>query len=205
MNINYVATASVVINAPIQKVWDALINPEIIKKYMFGTDVHSDWKEGSAIVWRGEWQGKPYEDKGKILKIEKEHLLQYSHFSPLTGKPDIPENYHTITIEISLNTTQTSVTLTQDNNETEESREHSEKNWQMTLDSLKRLLSLQTILGANGTIGSVLALELRKYTDRIRLVSRYPMKVDEKDELYPADLSDGVQVDKAIKGPRSSI
>jgi nucleoside-diphosphate-sugar epimerase/uncharacterized protein YndB with AHSA1/START domain len=200
MNKNYVATASVVINAPIQKAWDALINPEVIKKYMFGTDVHSDWKEGSAIVWRGEWQGKPYEDKGKILKIEKEHLLQYSHFSPLTGKPDIPGNYHTITIEISLNYSRTSVTLSQDNNETEESREHSEKNWQMTLDSLKRLLSLQTILGANGTIGSVLALELRKYTERVRLVSRYPMKVDEKDELYPADLSDDAQVDKAIEG-----
>jgi uncharacterized protein YndB with AHSA1/START domain len=138
-----VATASIVIGAPIQKVWDALINPEMVKQYMFGTNVHSDWKEGSAIIWRGEWQGKTYEDKGKILKIEKEHLLQYTYFSPLTGKPDIPENYSTITIElieISADGNRTSLTLWQDNNETEEDREHSEMNWRIIFDDLKGLL-----------------------------------------------------------------
>jgi len=59
---------------------------------------------------------------------------------------------------------------------------------------------MQTILGANGTIGSVLAKELRKYTDTIRLVSRNPRKVNESDELFPADLSDRDMVDKAIEG-----
>jgi Activator of Hsp90 ATPase homolog 1-like protein len=53
---------------------------------------------------------------------------------------DVPENYHTVTIEISDNKTQTSVTLLQDNNATEEGREHSENNWQMMLDGLKKLL-----------------------------------------------------------------
>jgi uncharacterized protein YndB with AHSA1/START domain len=140
-----VATASIAIGAPIQKVWDALINPEMIKQYMFGTNVHSDWKEGSAIIWSGEWQGKTYEDKGTILKIEKEHLLQYSHFSPIGGKPDIPENYNTITIElieISADCARTNVTLWQDNNESEEAREHSEKNWRMVLNDLKELLEI---------------------------------------------------------------
>jgi predicted amino acid dehydrogenase len=50
---------------------------------------------------------------------------------------------------------------------------------------------MQTILGANGTIGSILAKELRTYIDKIRLVSRNPRKVNESDELFPADLSDG--------------
>ncbi len=59
---------------------------------------------------------------------------------------------------------------------------------------------MQTILGGNGTIGSLLAKELMAYTDRIRLVSRNPRKVNEKDELFPADLSDTSQVDAAIKG-----
>ena len=59
---------------------------------------------------------------------------------------------------------------------------------------------MQTILGANGTIGSVLAKELRAYTDQIRLVSRNPKKVNEIDELFPADLSDVSQVEKAVKG-----
>ena len=59
---------------------------------------------------------------------------------------------------------------------------------------------MQTILGANGTIGSVLAKELRHYTDKIRLVSRNPRRVNESDELYPADLSQPGTVDKAVEG-----
>jgi nucleoside-diphosphate-sugar epimerase len=59
---------------------------------------------------------------------------------------------------------------------------------------------MQTILGANGTIGSVLAKELKVYTNHIRLVSRNPKKVNETDELFPADLSDSSQVEKAIAG-----
>lgn len=107
---------------------------------MFGTNVVSDWQVGSPIAWKGKWQGKPYEDKGKILKIEQERIIQYSHFSPLMGKPDVPENYRTVTIELSSDGAQTTVTLSQDNNETEEAREHSEKNWRMMLDGLKKLL-----------------------------------------------------------------
>ncbi len=59
---------------------------------------------------------------------------------------------------------------------------------------------MQTILGANGTIGSVLAKELTAYTNQIRLVSRNPKKVNETDELFPADLSDANQVEKSIEG-----
>ncbi len=135
-----ITKASVMINAPVAKVWDALTNPEIIKQYMFGTNVVSDWKVGSSIVWKGEWQGKSYEDKGKILKIEQERTLQYSHFSPLSGKPDVPKNYHTVTIELSNDGEETTVSLSQDGNATEEDRKHSEKNWKMMLESLKKLL-----------------------------------------------------------------
>ena len=59
---------------------------------------------------------------------------------------------------------------------------------------------MQTILGANGAIGSVLAKELRNYTDRIRLVSRNPKKVNDKDELFQADVSDDSLIKKAIEG-----
>jgi nucleoside-diphosphate-sugar epimerase len=59
---------------------------------------------------------------------------------------------------------------------------------------------MQTILGANGTIGSVLAKELAAYTDKIRLVSRNPRKVNDSDELFPGDLSNPGIVDKAIEG-----
>jgi len=140
MSKGLIAKASITINAPIRKVWEALVNPEKIKQYMFGTTVVSDWKQGSSIVWKGEWQGKKYEDKGMILKIEKDRILQYSHFSPIAGMPDLPENYHTVTIELSSDEAKTVVSLSQDNNPTEEAREHSEKNWKMMLDVLKKLL-----------------------------------------------------------------
>jgi uncharacterized protein YndB with AHSA1/START domain len=140
MSKELISQASITINAPIATVWDALVTPAAIKQYMFGADVASDWKQGSSIVWKGEYQGKKYEDKGVILKMEPERMLQYSHFSPLSGQPDVPENYHTVTIELSNDGEKTVVSLSQDGNATEEAREHSEQNWKIMLDGLKKLL-----------------------------------------------------------------
>ena len=140
MDNNLIAKASISINAPSAKVWDALVNPDVIKQYMFGTNVVSDWKEGSSIVWKGEWQGKPFEDKGVILQFKPRRTLQYSHFSPLAGLPDKPENYHSITIDVSDEGAQTGVHQSQDKNPTEQAREHSEKNWDVMLTGLKKLL-----------------------------------------------------------------
>jgi uncharacterized protein YndB with AHSA1/START domain len=135
-----IATASTTINAPVSKVWKALINPAMIKQFMFRTEVISDWKEGSPIVWKGEWQGKPYEDKGTIIKIEPEHLLICSHFSPLSGTPDIPENYHIVTYELSPFKGHTNLSLSQDNNAGEKEMQHSAKMWENMLAELKKLL-----------------------------------------------------------------
>jgi uncharacterized protein YndB with AHSA1/START domain len=140
MDKNLVARASVSINAPREKVWNALVNPEAIKQYMFGTQVVSDWREGSAIVWKGEWQGKPYEDKGVVLQIKPGRSIQYSHFSPLSGLADKAENYHKVTIDLSTVEYQTRVSLTQDKNASEEERAHSEENWEMMLAALKKFL-----------------------------------------------------------------
>ena len=140
MDKNLIARASIRINAPGEKVWAALVSPEAAKQYMFGTNVVSEWREGSPIVWKGEWQGKTYEDRGTILKFKPGRSLQYSHFSPLSGLPDKPENYHTVTIELSADGNQTLVSLAQDKNATEEARAHSEKNWAMMLTALKKLL-----------------------------------------------------------------
>jgi uncharacterized protein YndB with AHSA1/START domain len=139
-NEGLIAKASTTIDAPIAKVWDALTNPEVIKQFMFGTEVVSEWKEGSPIVWKGEWKGKPYEDKGVILNIEPQRMLRYSHFSPLSGAPDVPESYHTLTYELSEEGGKTVVVLSQDNNSTEEEREHSQGMWEKMLGSLKNVV-----------------------------------------------------------------
>jgi uncharacterized protein YndB with AHSA1/START domain len=140
MDEDFIATASTVIDAPIQVVWDALVTPEAVRQYMFGTTVVSDWEEGSPIVWRGEWKGEPYEDKGVILQFTPGRTLRYSHFSPLSGLPDEPESYHTVTIELSDDGAQTRVSLSQDHNPTEEAREHSARNWATMLAALKEFL-----------------------------------------------------------------
>src|SRR6187431_1246091 len=137
---NHIAKAAITINASAAKVWHALTDPAMIKKYMFGTTVISDWKEGSKIVWKGEWEGKAYEDKGKILLFEPNRCLQYSHFSPLSDLHDNPENYHIVTIDLEEKDKQTIVILTQTNNADEKTKDHSEKNWKMMLASLKKLL-----------------------------------------------------------------
>jgi uncharacterized protein YndB with AHSA1/START domain len=138
MTQNLVAKANTTINAGRWAVWDALISPEAIKEYMFGTNVKSDWEVDSPITWKGEWEGRPYEDKGVILQAKPERMLQYTHFSPLSGLDDVPENYHTITIELLDAGSQTRVLLTQDKNFTEEERAHSQKNWEMMLQGLKK-------------------------------------------------------------------
>jgi len=140
MDKNLIAEVSIMINAPKEKVWNALVAPEAIKQYMFGTNVISDWHEGSSIIWKGEWLGKSYEDKGVILQLKPGHTIQYSHFSPLSGLPDRPENYHTVTVQVSIVGSQTHVALTQDHNASEEERADSEKNWEMMLTGLKKFV-----------------------------------------------------------------
>ena len=135
-----VAKASMLVNAPIAKVWDAITKPELIKQYLFNTDVISDWKVGSPIVYRGEFDGKKFEDKGTIVKIEPEKQLVSTHWSPLSGVPDSPENYHTVTYDLVAREDKTEITITQDNNANEQEKVHSEENWKMVLVEMKKLL-----------------------------------------------------------------
>jgi uncharacterized protein YndB with AHSA1/START domain len=140
MDEKFIAKTKITIEASISRVWEALVTPNLIKQYFFGTEVISDWKEGSPIVWKGEWKGKPYEDKGVILKIEPEKLLTVTHYSPLSGIADIPENYHKLCYELTTNGNSTKIVLTQDNNGNEDEQKQSEKNWSMVLEGLKKLL-----------------------------------------------------------------
>ena len=137
---NLVAKAQTTIDTSVDKVWKALTDPKMIKEYMFGTTVTSDWEEGSEITWKGEMNGKKYEDKGKILEFAPEKKLKYSHFSPLSGQPDKPENYHDVTITLKEGKDKTDVTLTQNRNGSEKEKKEAEKNWDAMLGSLKKLL-----------------------------------------------------------------
>ena len=140
MGKTFVAQATVTINTSAAKVWEALTNPEILKQYYFGADIISDWKVGSPIIYKGQWQVKSYEDKGTILTFEPGKLLVTTHWSPLSGVADSPENYHKVSYELSEQGGSTQVTLTQDNNATEEEKTQSDQFWKTMLDGLKKLL-----------------------------------------------------------------
>ena len=131
------ATATITIAADRSRVWQAFVDPAAIKEYMFGTTVRTEWTPGSPITWSGEWNGKPYEDKGTIIECRPGDRLAYTHFSPLTGAEDVPENYHTVTVDFAEDEVGTRVTLEQDGNASEEEREHSRQNWETMLSAVK--------------------------------------------------------------------
>ena len=140
MNKTLTAKATTTVNAPPSRVWEALTKPDLIKQYLFGTEVTTDWQVGSPITYKGKWEGKTYEDKGKILQIEPGKLIVSSFWSSLSGLPDVPENYKTVRYELSTEGGGTRLTITQDNNETQEEANHSEQNWKMVLEGMKKLL-----------------------------------------------------------------
>jgi len=134
------AKASISIKADADKVWDALTNPDKIKQYFFGTNAISDWKKGSSLKFTGEWEGKKYEDKGTILDSEPGKLFRYTYWSSMGKLEDKPENYATVTYELAPAGDETILHIIQDNVETDESREHSESNWQWILTELKKFV-----------------------------------------------------------------
>ena len=136
----YKVLKTIEINADKSKVWDALINPEIIKQYFFGTETVSDWKTDSEIIFQGEYRGTKYRDKGNILKIESEKILQYNYWSGFSGLEDKEENYSIVTYELNDENGKTRLSLTQENFANEQSKEHADKNWDIVLNQMKEII-----------------------------------------------------------------
>jgi len=132
-----VATAETEIDAPAPDVWRALTDPDHIEQYMFGSKVETDWQVGSPITWSGEWEGKAYQDRGEVLQYDEPTALSMTHFSPLTGQEDAPENYHRLVYELTEHDGHTHLSLSQDGNGSAEEAEHSRGMWQQMLASLK--------------------------------------------------------------------
>jgi uncharacterized protein YndB with AHSA1/START domain len=137
------AVASISIQATRKSVWNALTDPDLIREYFMGATVSTDWKVGHPISFSGEFEGKAYEDKGEILVVEPEVRMSFSHWSPLAGTQDLPENYHVVDIALRGENGNTNVTLTQSNftggvtEADRASRADYEKNWSATLEGLK--------------------------------------------------------------------
>jgi uncharacterized protein YndB with AHSA1/START domain len=137
---NLSLNVTIEVNAPASKVWEALTNPAIVKQYFFGTNVKSDWKKGSPIIWEGEWEGKTYQDTGKILDIDPGKFVKYNYWSSMSGTENKPENYADITYDLAEKNGRTVLTITQDNIKDEKSKEHSGQNWQWVFGKMKEIV-----------------------------------------------------------------
>ena len=130
------------VKAPPSAVWKALTTPSTLKQFFFGSDVSTDWRVGSPISFSGNWKGNPYEDKGNIQTFDRDQRLAFTHWSPLSGMDDTPENYHVVSFDLRPANGGTEVVLTQTNQNdaepiTPENRQEYAKNWTMVLEGLK--------------------------------------------------------------------
>jgi len=139
------ARATIDIRASKEDVWRALTDPDRIREYYIGgATVETDWKVGSPIRFTGEWNGEAFEDKGEVVTFDPDNEVAYSHFSPMTGKPDEPESYHLVDITLADSGGLTTVTLEQSNltggvnEEDRANREQFEQHWQQMLEGLRR-------------------------------------------------------------------
>ena len=85
--------STITLNASVQRVWDALTRPELVKLWQYGSELTTTWEVGSSIKFSVAWDGKLFEQWGEILEVRPDELIKYSLFAPRPGLEDIPENY----------------------------------------------------------------------------------------------------------------
>ena len=132
-------TSEVEIGASPGQVWNALTDPDLIRQYFFGSTVETTWEPGAPITWSGEYDGTSYQDKGEVIEVVPEQRLVVTHFSPMTGQDDVPQNYHRLTYSLEREGDATRLILEQDNTP-EESVEDFQSNWDTMLGNLKELV-----------------------------------------------------------------
>jgi uncharacterized protein YndB with AHSA1/START domain len=142
MQTQYKSVTLFTMKAPKEKVWHALTNPELVKQYFFGTNLSAEWKEGGMIYFRGEWEGKPYEDKGIITAIKENELLCYDYKSSWDTLPDVRENYMPIEYRLSEVNGVTTLEILQGTT-TQEQADHTAENWKMVMNGMKDLVEKQ--------------------------------------------------------------
>ncbi len=136
---DHLSTYRTAVKAPVEKVWDALINPELVRQYFFGSQQESDWQVGSPITWSGVYEGQSYTDRGVVLEFHPHKKIAYSYLSSWSGLEDSPENYLLVTYTLHPLEAGTELTITQSNYNAEKAS-HSAEGWATVVDGLKKLV-----------------------------------------------------------------
>jgi uncharacterized protein YndB with AHSA1/START domain len=133
---------SVEIATSSNRVWRALMDPEMIVQWMGGAHVDSTWELGSEITFTGTMPNfnKKYRDRGTVLAVQPEKFLQYSHWSQMTRLPDIPENRTILTFLLEPIDEKTRLTIRQENFHSDVEYKHANFFWGVALYIMKNML-----------------------------------------------------------------
>ena len=132
--------STIFVKAPIQKVWDALTKPELIKQWQYGSDILTDWTVGNDIRFRTEWDGTVFEQWGKVLEVLPNKKIKYSLFAPRPDLEDKPENYFVMSYDLNEEEGQIKVTITQEDNRPGAKQEEPQGEENPVLGGLKSLI-----------------------------------------------------------------
>jgi uncharacterized protein YndB with AHSA1/START domain len=130
---------SVILNAPSGEVWKLLTDPDCIKKFLFDAEVKTSWKKDTPIEFRGNWKGRDFHGKGRIVENTPNALLEYTYFSNLSGLEDSDENYCHVIYKLRENNGQTVLSVTQTNLASKDAEEQAEEYWEMVLERIKKI------------------------------------------------------------------
>jgi len=106
--------STVKILAPAGKVWLALTTPDLVKRWQYGSDLLTTWEPGTPIVFRNEWNGHVFEQKGTVLEFEPTTRLKYSLFVPRPDLQEVPEHHFFMTYALTESDGQTSLLIRQE-------------------------------------------------------------------------------------------
>ena len=139
-----IASKSVEIIAPAPKVWAALTNPELMKKWMADPEteinIATDWIVGNPMIIHGTLHRIKFRNMGTVLQFEPERALTYTHLSSLSRLPDEPSSYSVMEFQLASIEDRTNLKLTLSNFPTESIFKHLVFYWNVTLELLKKMI-----------------------------------------------------------------
>ena len=132
--------STILLDAPVPKVWDTLTKPQLVKLWQYGSELITDWNVGSDIRFRTEWDGKVFEQWGKVLEMRPNELIRYSLFAPRPGLEDRLENYFIMNYILSDANGKVKLEIVQEDNRSGAVQEAPQGEENPILQSLKRIV-----------------------------------------------------------------
>ena len=132
-------TSTIIIDATVDKVWETLTKPELVKQWQYGSDLITDWNIGGDIKFRSEWEGKVFEQSGKVIEVKQNEIIKYSLFAPLLALDNTPENNFIMSYVLTKVDEQTKLDIIQEDNRPGAVQEKPQEGENPVLQSLKLL------------------------------------------------------------------